>query len=781
MKNLLTILFIFISVLASATNYYVSSAGNDANNGLSTSTSWKTIAKVNSTSFLPGDIIYFNKGNIWNETLTVPTSGNSGAPITFSSYGTGVNPLIDANNSLDRCITLTGRSYIIIDGIDCKNAISFGIASPSSPGTNITIKNLTISYIGTTNADLQDAIFQQGGYLTVDHCIITKISHCGIVFGGSHNTITNNNISYTNLYYTGWGAGINGTSSSDDISYNTIDNCGGVGQATKTHGIYVGLTNSQVHHNTITHSTKGSGIKAVAGGDFHHNYISGSYLSGIETGTNGSSTGATVNIYYNIFTGNRQAISESAQGTGAFTLNIYNNVCYYNNNTQEDNYYAEIALDENINTSLVIKNNILFGYGRFTYAFNTAQSHAVINNNCVYQSSGNLIYYNGSARTWSDWKGLGFDANGVNANPNLSNPPADFHLLSGSPAIGTGVSVGLTADYDGNTVHTPPSIGAFESGTSTPPTTAIPVFQNSSVANSNPSLLVLTYNLSLNNTIIPAVSSFTVVVNSTTVPISKVVISGTNVQLTLANPIVKGDVLTVAYTKPSVNPLQTASAGLAASLNAQTVANGVTGTIPAYVSSVVENATPSLLELTYNISLSTAIVPPASSYSIIVNGVARTVSTVSISTNKVKLNLASPIKYGDVITTMYTKPATNPLQTPDGGIAASFSVTSTTNNLAAGIKDASPVTISMTIAPNYIYKTIYIVLAYSSPLTTTQMTALTPQILRVADTYGRLCAEQVLATGVTSVRLPINLHSGIYNVLILANGAQMATKRIRVY
>ncbi|MDZ7634157.1 MAG: hypothetical protein U5L72_06830 [Bacteroidales bacterium] len=61
--------------------------------------------------------------------------------------------------------------------------------------------------------------------------------------------------------------------------------------------------------------------------------------------------------------------------------------------------------------------------------------------------------------------------------------------------------------------------------------------------------------------------------------------------------------MTVAYTKPATNPLQTSAGGQAASLTAQDVTNNVAAVIPAYVSSVIDNATPSTLTLTYNLSL----------------------------------------------------------------------------------------------------------------------------------------------------------------------------------
>lgn|GEM_PF-1654343 len=91
--DLLGFFLVALSVTASATTYYVSSStGNDANNGTSALTAWQTIGHVNGQTFLPGDSILFQRGDVWNESLAPPSSGNSGNSITFDAYGTGAAP-----------------------------------------------------------------------------------------------------------------------------------------------------------------------------------------------------------------------------------------------------------------------------------------------------------------------------------------------------------------------------------------------------------------------------------------------------------------------------------------------------------------------------------------------------------------------------------------------------------------------------------------------------------------------------------------------------------------
>jgi hypothetical protein len=76
--------------------YFVSNDGNDLNNGRSELTPWRTISRVNSFAFAPGDSVYFRSGDTWRETLNVPRSGNSTNYITFSSYGEGSKPIISS-------------------------------------------------------------------------------------------------------------------------------------------------------------------------------------------------------------------------------------------------------------------------------------------------------------------------------------------------------------------------------------------------------------------------------------------------------------------------------------------------------------------------------------------------------------------------------------------------------------------------------------------------------------------------------------------------------------
>lgn len=84
-----------------AKTYYVDAeSGNDNNDGMSELKAWKSVRKVNSASFVPGDTILFRRGGRWNEQLIISSSGTEEKPIVFSAFGEGNKPIISAKDFL---------------------------------------------------------------------------------------------------------------------------------------------------------------------------------------------------------------------------------------------------------------------------------------------------------------------------------------------------------------------------------------------------------------------------------------------------------------------------------------------------------------------------------------------------------------------------------------------------------------------------------------------------------------------------------------------------------
>jgi uncharacterized repeat protein (TIGR02059 family) len=296
----------------------------------------------------------------------------------------------------------------------------------------------------------------------------------------------------------------------------------------------------------------------------------------------------------------------------------------------------------------------------------------------------------------------------------------------------------------------------------------LPIYVSSSIENITPSILEITYNVNLAN-IVPTSASFMVKVNSVSRPINAVAISGTKVLITLSSPVENSNIVTISYTKPVTNPLQTASGMQAASFSAQPVTNKINppGSPPLYVSSIIENLTPNLLEMTYNEVLDPTV-PGVSAFVVTVNKLNREITSVSISVNKVILTLAKPIVYGDVVTVLYIQPANNQLKKVTGETAASFNFPQpVTNNLAFNSIEKG----SIFIYPNPAREFINVShLDVSSE----------PKIIRIFDLAGRLCSETIVNPFISDIRVLFNLRAGTYLVHIATNSLILFTQKLIV-
>lgn len=89
--------------------YYVDAvSGNNSNTGESSDLALRDCTAVNALSLQPGNFVLLKRGTTQTCTITVPASGSSGSPITFSAYGTGADPIIDGSDALSGFVTATG-------------------------------------------------------------------------------------------------------------------------------------------------------------------------------------------------------------------------------------------------------------------------------------------------------------------------------------------------------------------------------------------------------------------------------------------------------------------------------------------------------------------------------------------------------------------------------------------------------------------------------------------------------------------------------------------------
>jgi len=126
-----------VTVNAAGNIYYVDSVnGIDTNNGTSTSTAWKTLSKVTSTTFVAGDKILLKRGQTFTGMLWPKGSGTSGSPIGIGSYGTGTLPIISAGVN-SAAIKLYNQEYWTIDSIETTGGDPYGIFISGDIANNI--------------------------------------------------------------------------------------------------------------------------------------------------------------------------------------------------------------------------------------------------------------------------------------------------------------------------------------------------------------------------------------------------------------------------------------------------------------------------------------------------------------------------------------------------------------------------------------------------------------------------------------------------------------------
>ena len=113
MRWILIGLFLASSLWAHATTYYVSSQGNDRNDGRSPGRAWRSLNKVNAAfgKLKPGDAVLFRRGDRFTGSLVVKKSGTAGRPIRLGAYGSGRRPIIDGFHRPSKWRSIGGNRW----------------------------------------------------------------------------------------------------------------------------------------------------------------------------------------------------------------------------------------------------------------------------------------------------------------------------------------------------------------------------------------------------------------------------------------------------------------------------------------------------------------------------------------------------------------------------------------------------------------------------------------------------------------------------------------------
>ena len=405
---------------------------------------WKTIAQLNSgtTSIAAGDSVFFKRGQLFSGSIIVGGSGTASQPIVYTAYGTGDMP--ELTHTTTDVIFILNKQYIVLDGLRVIDK------TMDSLDHSITAK---ISY---------GIIIQNSPYCTVKNCEITLVGMgIAVMTGSNFTTITKNKFyNFRSVRNTVGGTDDYGGSAmvlgsaSNEVSYNTIQDCWAKSYDYGFSGGAIKFFNSAVNDNRVIYNT------AINCYDF--------------LGIGGTSNGSSINniIAYNkIINCGRTAALHNRLGDGSY-MNIVNTQ-FFNNVIIENKMQFNPAsamfwfADPTKADVVTLRNNIIWLTTGENFVSNNYDTLKMIHSNNIFKIRTGIL--------------------GVSLNTTeLSLPNAqifvdtlgdalnwDYRLLPGSPGVDFGTNVGFIQDYIGNPIIGNPDAGIYET-IATPPLPSSP-------------------------------------------------------------------------------------------------------------------------------------------------------------------------------------------------------------------------------------------------------------------------------------------------------------------
>lgn len=482
-------------------NYYLDADhGNDSNAGTSETTAWKTLAKVNATTFQAGNSILLKSGGIWNGQLYPKGSGTTASPIKISAYGSGPKPKVYLSGTVGAPVYLFNQSNWIIENLELSNYSAVrgdvfrqGIFVQNTGGglvSNITIRNnyihavsgtfryagwdphafggIAVVATGTSGTDRFDAV-------TIENNVVEDAGRTGIVVwdnvwsaAGQASTnvkVLNNSvkdIDSDGILVFGCEGAL--------IDHNVSNNCGRYREDGQFNGAAaIWPTRGR---NCITQFNEAFNTQALDGNAdgqgfdldidsynfvMQYNYShdnAGGFMLILDASNSVNSI-----VRYNISQNDRRTIFTFAGGITPGTK-IYNNSIYIKaglNTNIIDHGWDDGSGNGNLNQVYHFKNNIIYNLGTGNY--NLPGTLGVFDYN--------TFYGNHPSGEPTDPHKLITDPMFTNAGSGLNGIGTvnGYRLASGSPALNSGTLIADHGgkDYYGNPVSTvnAPNRGAY--------------------------------------------------------------------------------------------------------------------------------------------------------------------------------------------------------------------------------------------------------------------------------------------------------------------------------
>jgi hypothetical protein len=479
---------------ATSVTYYVSTDGEDDNDGLTEQTPWRTLDYAEANATVPGARIALKRGDVFDKAtaLGIHHGGSPGQPIVWDGDYWGIGGKATIRSSQDReapekaVVNIIGASHVVFQNIvvDGNGTNAFGIViggtdSYYSPGgyqdseTDIVVQNNSILNCGDVNPDpgyyviavlIQTWNNDMWDVTVRDNVVDTAANHGMIAYvGRAEHGATPSTLHNMQMYRnTVTNFGINGQSRSSGMSF--------------TQSVVDGV----IECNTISQgpdSLDGAGV-VIAGNEdgtpqnafVRYNDIRMRDKPGV-TVQNGYAPTAT--FYGNLF------FQESALGNAAIWIQIAPGIGYtdgdetaqlvFLHNTIVVDQGTAFMDDSSTPGVTVFRNNLVVNKGSGDdpcYVANWSSSATHDHNACYRPQVGDVVLAkeNDASYVYRSQMSV-WEPTAVIEDPLLTDLDGfDWMPALVSPVRQQGIPAGIPVDRNGNLYAMPPSIGAYEIG-----------------------------------------------------------------------------------------------------------------------------------------------------------------------------------------------------------------------------------------------------------------------------------------------------------------------------
>lgn len=485
---ILTLIFLLVMVMpAHALTYYVSTTGNNLNNGTSLSTPWRTLQYT--VDHLPAGMTAYAAAGNYGENVSITSSGTAGNLKDLEGTTTAGGVVTDngasgmtigSGTAITKHVTISAshwkvRGLEITNSTHAENTLAYGVYVTGS-ATDVWVNSNVI------HDTCQDGVFMDPGvsYVNVSGNAIYHAEMSGINIDGQNDWVQGNDIWDTSQNPANCGSARSG-SDADAIRYfggpHTI-------KWNILHDIVFGNgSGSNPNPHTDCWQTWGESQRTTTA-TFDSNWCWWPAIA-VCTGSPGGCTDAAA--------GEESGEIEAANGTVG-TITLINNV-FANMN---QGFNADATEGHGAVGPIIAVNNVWDTIEQEALIFNDQRSSSdkVINNQfldvgnlgsngdsymgCTYNSGASICttlptlttnnYYmrgNAATGTWTaDYAHSNFDpgfTTSIDSAFTLSGWTGQWYrYATGSSSLGAGTTnTYSTYDADGNTRNNPPSLGAY--------------------------------------------------------------------------------------------------------------------------------------------------------------------------------------------------------------------------------------------------------------------------------------------------------------------------------